>query len=88
MAKKLTWKIEVDGEEHTVSLKYSMLFGKAIVNIDGDEFDISTSAFKLRGTSQIFRLGEKQAILDFPKKGAPDVVVDGICLNSGCEYRS
>ena len=88
MAKKLNWKIDVEGEEHVISLKYSMLFGKAIINIDGDEFDISTSAFKLRGSSQIFRLGEKQAILDFPKKGAPDIVIDGICVNSGREYRS
>jgi len=86
MAKKLNWIIDVEGEEHKVSLEYSMLFGKAIVDIDGDSFDISTGLFKLRGTSQVFRLGEKQAILDFPKKGKPDVVVDGICQHSGKAY--
>ena len=86
MAKKLEWDIDIEGEAHKVSLEYSMTFGKAIVNIDGDEFDISTGFMKLRGTSQVFRLGEKQAILDFPKKGKPDVVVDGICLHSGREY--
>ena len=86
MSKKLEWKINVDEELHRVTLEYSMFTGKAIVNIDGDEFDISTGLMKLRGTSQIFKLGDKQAILDFPKKGSPDVVVDGICLNSGKEY--
>ncbi len=77
MAKKLDWNISVDGEDHKVSLEYGMLLGKAIVEIDGDKFDISTGPFKLRGTSQVFRLGESQAILDFPKKGAPAVIVDG-----------
>lgn len=77
MAKKLKWEINIEGEEHTVSLEYAMLFGKAIVEIDGDRFDISTGPFKLRGTSQVFRLGESQAILDFPKTGAPAVIVDG-----------
>ncbi len=86
MAKRLEWKIDVEGEEHKVSLEYGMLTGKAIVEIDGDKFDISTGFFKLRGTSQVFKLGEKQAILDFPKKGNPDVVVDGIYLNSGKNY--
>ena len=86
MSKKLDWEIEIDGELHKVSLQYSMLFGKAIVEINGDKFDISTGLFKLRGTSQVFRLGETQAILDFPKKGRPDVVVDGVYLHSGKAY--
>ena len=86
MSKKLEWEINVDEEMHKVALEYSMLTGKAIVNIDGDEFDISTGLMKLRGSSQVFRLGEKQAILDFPKKGQPDVVIDGVYLHSGKEY--
>ena len=86
MAKKLEWKIDVEGEEHKVSLEYGMLMGKAIVEIDGDKFDISPGFMKLRGTSQVFKLGDKQAILDFPKKGKPDVVVDGVYLNSGKNY--
>ncbi len=80
MAKKLLWKIDADGEKHEVSLEYSMLIGKAIINIDGDSFDISTGLFRLRGTSQIFRLGESQAIINFPKKGKPCVVFDGECV--------
>ena len=40
MAKKICWNINADGEEHKVALEYSMLFGKAIVEIDGDKFDI------------------------------------------------
>ena len=86
MAKKLEWKIDVEGEEHKVALDYCMLTGKAIVEIDGDKFDISTGFFKLRGTSQVFRLGESQAILDFPKKGKPDVIFDGVYLGSGKQY--
>ena len=83
---KLEWNIEVEGENHKVTLEYMMLLGRAIVEIDGDRFDISTAPFKLRGTSQVFRLGESQAILDFPKKGKPDVMYDGVYLNSGKSY--
>ena len=86
MAKKLVWKIDTDGEGHEVSLEYSMLIGKAIINIDGDSFDISTGFLRLRGTSQVFRLGESPAILDFPKKGKPDVIFDGVYLGSGKQY--
>ena len=86
MAKRLEWKIDVEGEEHKGVLENAMLFGKAIVEIDGDKFDISTGMFRLRGTSQVFKLGECQAILDFPKKGKPDIVFDGVYLNSGKSY--
>ena len=93
MAKKYEWKYteevtvepeeaeagepEVKTVEHTVSLVCSMLTGKAIVTIDGDEFDISVGFMKLKGTNQMFRLGESAALLDFPKKGDPRVIVDG-----------
>ncbi len=80
MAKKLVWKIDADGENHEVALDYSMLIGKAIIKIDGDSFDISTGLFRLRGTSQVFRLGESQAIISFPKKGKPSIVFDGECV--------
>ena len=83
MAKKLNWDIKLEDGEHKVSLVYSMLSGKAIVNIDGDEFDISTGFFKLRGTSQVFKLGDDAALLDFPKKGAPDIYIDGVGVHSG-----
>ena len=86
MAKKLEWEIEVEGEVHKVTLDYSMLTGQAIVKIDGYSFDISAGFLKLRGTSQVFRLGESQAILDFPKKGSPDIVFNGVYLHSGKQY--
>ena len=83
MAKLYKWEInepsEEDGGEdilHTVSLKCSMLSGKAIVTIDGTEFNISTRPFALRGTNQMFRLGEMAALLDFPKKGSPAIIID------------
>lgn len=82
MAKNYKWEIPEmteDGSEtvHTVSLTCSYMTGKAIVNIDGDEYDISVKPFSLRGTNQVFRLGESPAVLDFPKKGEPTVSVDG-----------
>ena len=87
MAKIYTWETtetticEETEEEmtvtHTVSLRVSFLTGKAKITIDGTEFDISTRPMGLRGTSQMFRLGEQAALLDFPKKGAPNILVDG-----------
>ena len=94
--KHYTWEIKENtvNEEteeglellHKVSLRCSMLMGKAIVTIDGTEFDISTRPFALRGTSQVFRLGEIPAILVFPKKGEPDIVIDNICVRTGKPY--
>ncbi len=83
MAKKLNWDIKLEESEHKVSLVYSMLTGKALVTIDGTEFDISVGFGKLRGTSQVFRLGDEAALLDFPKKGIPDIYIDGVGVNSG-----
>lgn len=87
MAKTYEWKVEdvvlneeTEKEEavtHTVKLRCSMVTGKAIVTINGTEFDISTRPFGLRGTNQMFRLGDRPAILDFPKRGEPTIIVDG-----------
>ena len=86
MAKKLSWEVTLEEVEHKVSLTYSMLFGKAVITIDGDEFDISTGFGKLRGTNQLFKLGEDAAIIDFPKKGAPEIDIDGVGVKSGKRY--
>lgn len=87
MAKNYKWEakeIDENGKEiiHTVSLVCSMLTGKALITIDGDEYDISVKPFGLRGTNQMFRLGESPAVIDFPKKGEPTVTVDGERLSS------
>lgn len=91
MSKTILWKyneIETDAEtgyetgntiEHNISLKYSYLSGKAIVTIDGNKFDISERPFALKGTEQIFRLGESAAMLKF-EKGTPTVTVDNVIL--------
>ena len=63
--------------QHTVSLVCSNLSGKAIITIDNDEYDISARPFSLAGTNQMFRLGEMAAVIDFPKKGSPAIVIDG-----------
>ena len=96
MAKTYNWEIEetvtnveTEKEEtvmHKVSLVYSNLSGKAIITIDGDEFDISTRPFGLKGTNQVFRLGEMPAIIDFPKSGEPDIILDGKYVRTGKSY--
>lgn len=96
MAKTYTWRIpetvtdeETEQEKevtHEVMLVCSMLTGKAKITIDSTEFDISTRFLGLRGTNQVFRLGEMAAIVDFPKKGEPDLVIDGKCVRSGKAY--
>ena len=92
MAKKLYWEYsepETDIETgettgniimHTISLSYSYLSGKAIVEIDGTSFNISERPFSLRGTEQMFRLGESAALLRF-ESGEPTVTVDNEKLN-------
>ena len=82
MAKNYKWNITEELEEggtaeHTVELSCSFLTGKAIIIIDGDKYDISVKPFSLRGTNQVFRIGNEAAIIDFPKKGAPTVSVEG-----------
>ena len=98
MAKKYEWDIEEkvireedEAEEtvsHHVSLVCSNLTGKAIITIDGSEFNISARPFGLRGTSQVFRLGDMAAIIDFPKSDAPDIVIDGVYVRSGKKYNA
>ena len=75
--KELVFDEESNEKEvvHTVSLSCSFMTGRAIINIDGDEYNISVKPFKLRGTSQMFRLGEMPAVIDFPKSGKPSIKI-------------
>lgn len=73
---------------HKVSLRCSMLSGKARITIDGTEFDIGTRPLALRGTNQVFRLGDMAAVIDFPKKGEPAIILDGQRLSSGAFYEA
>ena len=98
MAQSFSWEIEelivdIETEEekkilHKVSLVCSNLTGKAVITIDGDEFDISVRPLGLRGTNQVFRLGEMAAMIDFPKQGDPDIVIDGKYVSSGKDYNA
>jgi hypothetical protein len=88
MAKTLKWEYKDEEELHTIKLVYSYFTGKAIVTIDGDEFNISTRPLGLKGTNQVFRLGEMPAIIDFPKSGEPDIVIDGIYQRSKKPYNA
>ena len=85
MAKKYNWEIKETlegGEEklHTVSLLCSTFTGKAVITIDGDEFDISVKPFSLRGTNQMFRLGEEAAVSDF--LGTDDTILYSSCFDA------
>ena len=92
MAKEYTWNIKentvseetgVEMEvEDLVALGYSKLTGKATVTIDGMSFPLTHT----KGTTQTFRLGDMAAMMDFPKWGDPDVVVDGVYVRSGKPY--
>ena len=87
MAKKYFWEINELTEEsgnitHKISLLCSNFTGKAIITIDGDEYDISVKPFSLKGTNQMFRLGEMAALIDFPKKGDPTVIIDGEAVSA------
>ena len=88
MAKKLYWEyseLETDPETgeatgkvllYKVSLTYSYLSGKAIINIDGTDFDISEKPFSLKKVEQMFRLGEMPALVSFNEKCVPQITVD------------
>lgn len=87
MAKKYNWEIKEETEDngevmHNVSLVCSNITGKAIITIDGDEYDISVGAFSLKGTNQMFRLGEMAAVIEFPKSGAPRIIIDGKTISA------
>lgn len=82
MASNYKWKIDETLEDestvsHSVSLVCSYITGKAIITIDGDKYDISTDLFSLRGTRQMFRLGDMAATIEFPKSGKPRIIIDG-----------
>ncbi len=88
MAKKYYWEIEEaecdmeSGEptgntlKHKVELVCSNLTGRAVITINGTKFDISEKPFSLRGTQQMFRLGDMPAQISFNKKGAPTITAD------------
>ena len=92
MAKKYFWEIEEEltdtetGEAtgeiklHKVELNCSNLSGKAIIKINGVEFNISEKPFSLKGTEQMFKLGDMAALLNFPRKGEPTIIIDGIVV--------
>ena len=92
MAKKYCWEIkeeitdlesgEPTGElkTHSVELTCSNITGKAIIKINGVEFNISEKPFSLKGSEQIFKLGDMAALLSFPKKGEPTISIDNAVI--------
>ena len=94
MSKKYYWEIEetlIDEESgeatgeiklHKIELVCSNFTGKAIVKINGAEFNISEKPFKLAGSEQAFRLGDMAAMLSFPKKSSPTITIDNEIISS------
>jgi hypothetical protein len=88
MAKKYYWEIpenETDPETgeatgniitHKVELVCSNLTGKALITIDGTEFNISEKPFSLKKVEQMFRLGEMPALISFDKKCVPIIRIN------------
>ena len=86
--KTYEWNVDCDGESHKVALRFCRLTGRTLVSIDGSkEFNISRSPFYyLKERKEIFRVGEKQAILVIPVGKAPDIVIDRKYVGSGKSY--
>ena len=88
MAKKYCWEIQEEITElesgeptgeiktHSVELTCSNLTGKAIIKINGVEFNISEKPFSLKKVEQMFRLGEMPALVSFNEKCVPQITVD------------
>ena len=76
MAKLQKWSVDIEGEVHTVAYKKRSLFGKAKITID--EFTFPLVSVKLFSSHrEVFRLGDKQAILEVAKNGRASIILDG-----------
>ena len=79
MAKLQKWTTQIDGEVHTVAYKRPSIFGKAKITID--EFTFPLVSVKLFSAHrEVFRLGDRQAILDIAKSGKAKILVDSEAL--------
>ena len=79
MAKLQKWTTEIEGEAHSVAYKRPSLFSKAKITID--EFTFPLVSVKLFSAHrEVFRLGDRQAILDIAKSGKAKIILDGEAL--------
>ncbi len=89
MMKSYEWSPAFDGQEHRIELTLNRMWGKGSIMIDDSTFPIRILPFYIpRKVTQIFRLGEKQAILVIPSFGQPDIVIDRKYVGSGKDYVS
>ncbi len=70
--------VRVDGEEHILLYYCNRLTGKILFTIDGDAYPLRHGAcgIGLRG-NEVFRLGERQAMLSVSASGVAKVTVPG-----------
>ena len=76
MAKLQKWTTEIDGETHSVAFKRPCLFCKARITIDEFTFPLETVK-PFSSHREIFRLGDRQAILEVTKSGKAKIILDG-----------
>lgn len=75
MAKLQKWSVDIEGEVHTVAYRKRSLFRKAKITID--EFTFPLVSVKLFSSHrEVFRLGDKQAILEVAKNGKASIILD------------
>lgn len=79
MAQLQKWTAEIEGEVHTVAYQRPSIFGKAKITID--EFTFPLVSVKLFSEHrEVFRLGDRQAILEVAKSGKAKIILDGEAL--------
>lgn len=68
MAKKQTWRVELDGVEHTLTYTRPTFASYILFQIDGDCFELPRGA-----REEPFRLGDEQAALCIRRNGKASI---------------
>ena len=78
------WTIKIDKKKHVIERNGKNMSSKQRIVIDGDEFELPRKPFsRLRGRRELFKLGEKQAVLQFLKTGYCEIILDGEVVKEG-----
>ena len=77
--KKKSWKLELDGQEHTVELEHGVVFGKRKIYVDGQLVEESRKLFDT-GSDHTFQIGAHLCTVHIRTNGLTfnyDLSVDG-----------
>ena len=78
--KELAEALGIDRSRSSRTLRLAMLSPRVVHRIVTNDIPSTLTAMRLRGSNQMFKLGDDMAVLDFPKKGAPQVILQGEAL--------